>query len=119
MKHLLAIVVILLLAGLNVRADIVSVPPKKLTLAGTLAWTPPRTPAPRDAEESLTLTTAEGKSIRLLWEHQVKNRAQYDQFLGKKVVVTVLAYEANNARGGKEIIVRSISDIVAAPAPKR
>jgi len=117
MKKLLTVVGLLLLTATAVRADIIALPPKKLTLTGTLGWSTDKRP---DAVEvkTLTLTSAEGKVVTLLHRPQMKNPNQYDQFLGKKVVVTVMAYEAGG-KGRPEFFVQSITDIKAAPAAKR
>jgi hypothetical protein len=119
MKKLLTIVGIVLLTGIAVRADVIAIPPRTLTLTGTLGWSAEKRADGREVRDRLTLTTTAGKVITLLRSSQVENPGQYDPLLGKKVVVKVLGYETRSRRGEPEVVVESVTSIEAAPAAKR
>jgi hypothetical protein len=119
MKTILAILGIVLVTGVAAHADVVAVPPQKLTLTGTLGWSTEKRPDGQEAKAWLTLTTADGKANNLLRVQTLKNPAQYDPLVGKKVVVTATGYERKNGRGDPEVFVVSVTDIKAAPATKR
>lgn len=119
MRRLLATLGIVMLTAIAARADVIAVPPQKLTLTGTLGWSTEKRPDGQEVKAWLTLTTADGKAVNLLRAEAVKKPTQYDQLVGKQVIAKVLGRERPVSVGAPVIIVTSVTEIIAAPAPKR
>lgn len=120
MKKLLAVAGIVWLTGLAVRADVIAVPPSRIKLTGTLAWSAePQSWGLRGTilKDQLTVTDAKGKAVTVHLR-QPDTPDRYEPFLGKEVILTVLT-EGSWDRQRTEIVAERVIELKPAPAKKR
>lgn len=119
--RIMTMVAVLTLAATVARADRIALPkepPVEKTLTGKLTWMTYKGADGTEQKAWLKLKTADGNEVTLLSAREVKNPAEYDKFVGKEVVATVMAQEAAGKKGKTVLFVKSIKDIKEAPPAK-
>jgi hypothetical protein len=91
---------------------------KEQTLTGTLGWKTIKRADGTEQKATLQLTTRESKVIDLTSAGSLKNTAEYDKFIGKKVEVNVTARQGTNAQGQPVTVIKSIQSVKEAPRSK-
>ena len=95
-------------------------PPAEKTLTGNLTWTYVKKSDGTEQKSWLKLQTADGRTVTLGPAQRLSAAptVEVEKFIGKQVVVTVMAQETTGKQGTPVIRVQSIKDIKEVPPVK-